>query len=1611
MAKKKTTSKIDKKPTDFERGTPASYFFKDWAGKTRRVSGEIVDVATVFNELSDSQQEKVRSTGTPYVLALYRNSNYSGSGRTFSVPDSWSDVYSFSDKEGDKIKYEEYAEGGEITDGYIDLSHVKPSKIQVSETTAFGNPDKLILNYDGKKIGQFYFNMRGYNQDFSMKNKDGVHAGFGGDKSKSKQLSDFKSYLKDGFTLVKLDKKFEKGGTIPNNYEGKTAEQVWNAWSFDQRDHFIADHLKQMRYFDPKVDLELFKEPQKLDFNELPESFKWALKSHVSHGQYARGGKITASDAKRQVERFFNLWDKSRSKIHGHSNELGTGVSDSLKNGWAFSDSTNKKLVDYINNNLYGKISNEEYNTLKSLADSNENRDSFIKKYQGRVLTDKHLPQLWQDFLEVTYYQAMLRQYRDMIDTMDVKSAWAEGGEIKTITNSEEYYQVNDQYDLTGALLDDETNEDKKNELRKKLKELELVIHRYERNYAEGGKIGDWTYFKKLDEKPFASRAEANKRIKELKKENPRGMYQTHKASGEYPILYGVTDFFEEDWRKYVAVSETKDGYWVIISIPSTKEKAQNMVDTYTAPKGEVGKVVTIEEARAHKKVLGREYLDKDGSFAKGGSIDKFNLVYEVWSKMMGGNGVSGTIRTRPENYYVATIDDSGNISFSGIESMTRDIDISKVKEAWENKQIPVLDEGRGNKGFVYAQGGAVDYSFEYQMLSRLQSDCEYYLGFGGRSEKVLWAGDVDGHIEEMKRLWNKLPEKPEWLSMEEILDYENKIKGSFAKGGITETWDSYKVKKSKYETGDKVYSWQNKSYPAEVVRKRFSPWESVSKPHENDTWQYLVRLEDGERSKWMPEASMFESEQKEYGKGGSITNQYEGKSGEQIWKLWSEIQKVHFLQDHIRGIGNENVQKYSTSSFDKLPKDVQAEVGVHVHFGQYAEGGNIATSGSGYAIKVKSKGNRIYVAFTGSNKKDGTSFFATKEEAEEFIKDKLPQKSLDAKVVPFPTNGQHAEGGKVGNGLTKDDGKNVVILEKSPNEFIIVGAVSLNPINDKSFEDYTKAFYHARENKLFVFPFVYTSDVMKSIVLREGIVYAVSNYTSGDNIIVQEKELRDVWILTSKATDYLSYKGLDSLEDDSPLAALIESEGFGAMYYASLGSDSYDKDFKKLVKTLVQDAPSKFKQAYKIAIDGMNKILKLLDLKLGESAYDKKERGGTLTVSKPKYKKGKSFELRDETVTIKNVFPAGHKYATSYSPFYHIASSDSGEDTVSEESMDAIIAGHRMALGGEVIDKESIYYHILNHCSSGFVSSVTGITKYKDVDGVKAQALANLRRDGQMNKPYSMGALVELLQEAKDDYFENEYESQFKHKEGGEVGKWDGRGFSGYEKGDRITSKNFHDLKTGDIFLGESVSMHFRNAMKVVRDTKTGRTNKSTPYPHETKLIDYVYVDKKGNDREMSLWGSEFDTGSYGRQKYYFAKAVKKEQGGGISGDESNDSILKTRMDAYNAIEGIRNGDYLKLPNGSYDRFTSERGDIVQLGGNNGSYYLSPVNITYSGGLTPSIDKKYLTPTEETKEGNVWFFKDDWYKAHNGITYSVPFRVFVLSDDAPEHIKERFSK
>jgi hypothetical protein len=86
-----------------------------------------------------------------------------------------------------------------------------------------------------------------------------------------------------------------------------------------------------------------------------------------------------------------------------------------------------------------------------------------------------------------------------------------------------------------------------------------------------------------------------------------------------------------------------------------------------------------------------------------------------------------------------------------------------------------------GNK---MSNGGTVDQRGDYMLLGRLQSDCDYFLGFGNGNEGRLWAGNVKDQIAEMKSIYNRLQVKPEWITMKDINKYERQMKAKLAEKG-----------------------------------------------------------------------------------------------------------------------------------------------------------------------------------------------------------------------------------------------------------------------------------------------------------------------------------------------------------------------------------------------------------------------------------------------------------------------------------------------------------------------------------------------------------------------------------------------------------------------------------------------------------------------------------------------------------------------------------------------------------------------------------------------------------------------------------------------------------
>lgn len=94
----------------------------------------------------------------------------------------------------------------------------------------------------------------------------------------------------------------------------------------------------------------------------------------------------------------------------------------------------------------------------------------------------------------------------------------------------------------------------------------------------------------------------------------------------------------------------------------------------------------------------------------------------------------------------------------------------------WPKVQRRIAQLIREDKFFTQQEKTVLEHNQEYQLLDRLRSDCEYFLGAGNRAEKHLWTGSVRAQIAKMRELYDTLPEKPEWLTKKTIDDYAERM-------------------------------------------------------------------------------------------------------------------------------------------------------------------------------------------------------------------------------------------------------------------------------------------------------------------------------------------------------------------------------------------------------------------------------------------------------------------------------------------------------------------------------------------------------------------------------------------------------------------------------------------------------------------------------------------------------------------------------------------------------------------------------------------------------------------------------------------------------------------
>jgi hypothetical protein len=425
---------------------------------------------------------------------------------------------------------------------------------------------------------------------------------------------------------------------------------------------------------------------------------------------------------------------------------------------------------------------------------------------------------------------------------------------------------------------------------------------------------------------------------------------------------------------KYVVVSEN-DGYWYIMSTPTSEQSAKDILNITTIPRGEVGKVVTLEEAKNHKKVIGREYLKmaNGGMMAKGGKAnmvlnnDQFMMLQYINDRNEDGED--------EEKYIILGIEDTTSLTRFDLEyyreylinlGYLADIDDTylvtpKGKEYLKQYNEKELAKKMANGGMM-AKGG------------RLKEEDDSLLGYEPYFEKDVAIASIDRENKIVRPTHGYYPKHPmskKAINWAKKHGYDYIADGKkYADGGQIDEdtlWELSSLvmdsinPENKLSLDEFLYAHRNGEKPLMTdkqeklvvfVLKMYDDVENITEKTLNELATLVMDSINSDVHlplyKFMDEVPLtYEQEElcafvlgmfdyvaieyvrvedsKRFAKGGAIEDQYEGRSPQDIWDSLDSDQRYHFINDHAL-----QIEMLSDKNFDyntnKFPKEMTSE-------------------------------------------------------------------------------------------------------------------------------------------------------------------------------------------------------------------------------------------------------------------------------------------------------------------------------------------------------------------------------------------------------------------------------------------------------------------------------------------------------------------------------------------------------------------------------------------------------------------------------------------------------------------------------------------------------------
>lgn len=110
---------------------------------------------------------------------------------------------------------------------------------------------------------------------------------------------------------------------------------------------------------------------------------------------------------------------------------------------------------------------------------------------------------------------------------------------------------------------------------------------------------------------------------------------------------------------------------------------------------------------------------------------------------------------------------------------------------------------------------------------------------------------------------------------------------------------------------------------------------------------------------------------------------------------------------------------------------------------------------------------------------------------------------------------------------------------------------------------------------------------------------------------------------------------------------------------------------------------------------------------------------------------------------------------------------------------------------------------------------------------------------------------------------------------------------------------------------------------------------------------------------------------------------------------DDQDETLAKEYLKKWDEYLSPRVGDYIIMPDGTYERFSHDWIDSLQTSPG-GSFHLGDGFTSFSGALNPSIPIEDIHPIDFKMCGNFWMWHHGFPGYHNAVGVTALCRVFV---------------